>query len=321
MFSLWVVAVVGLASAQPTSASATTSVTCTTDEWAFNEDNLSPCLVASALEAACNGGTWNIPPLAPNSQYVGPYQGQSNKCVCSTVVYSLVSACGACQGGGITTWSHWSFNCTASDITLSQYPHNIPPAISIPSWAYLSVITADVWDPSAALAAHNSGAPDSTVATSATATSATATSASTGIPSSTGTPTKNSNHAAAIAGGVVGGVVGLALISIGVFVLIRQFNKAPPVSSGGREMFDLAASPAPFHGIASPPLSMQAEPQRFYDPSDPSTFPSSPCPTFPAYAPSTTASDSAATSYHPHSPQPVLTHGIPSGRYTGVPEV
>ncbi|KAF8514092.1 hypothetical protein BU17DRAFT_94783 [Hysterangium stoloniferum] len=322
MLSLLVIAVVSLASTHRSSAIATTSVTCTTDEWTFNEDNLSPCLVASALQATCSGGSmflvplpfssfahassdWTIAPLDPGLQYAGPYVGQSNKCVCSTVVYSLVSACGACQGRGITTWSQWSLNCTASDITISQYPITIPPAISIPSWAYLNVTIPDVWDPTEARAAHDSGKPDSTAAPSATA------------PASTGPSSERSNHTGAIAGGVVGGVVVLALIAIGVFVLMRRRNTAPQTASSRGEKLYMAASPATFHAMASPPLSAQ----KLYDPSDPSTFPIHPSPTLPPYAPSTIASNSPSTYYHPQSPQPLLAYSNPGGRYSGAPEV
>jgi hypothetical protein len=76
-----------------------------------------PCLVAAYLMAACNGGRklssllhrsfgstadfffaeYSIDPLAINYHYAGPIGSEANICQCSTVTYSLVSACGDCQ--------------------------------------------------------------------------------------------------------------------------------------------------------------------------------------------------------------------------------
>jgi hypothetical protein len=38
--------------------------------------------------------------------YGGPYGGQANTCICSTIVYSLVSACAGCQG---SSWVEYVF--------------------------------------------------------------------------------------------------------------------------------------------------------------------------------------------------------------------
>ncbi|KAF8514088.1 hypothetical protein BU17DRAFT_94777 [Hysterangium stoloniferum] len=305
MFPLWVSAVVGIAYIHRISATATTEAICTADLWTFNKDSVSP--FASDLQAACSGGIWDTPALTLGLSYIGPKQDQANKCTCSTVVYSLISACGACQGGTIITWSQWSLNCTSSDITLSQYPLTIPQNTSIPSWAYLNVTGTNVWDPSAAFADHNSGAADSTAVPSAT-----------GIPTSTG---KKSNPAGPIAGGVVGGVVGLALIAVGVFVLMKRRNVVRPVSGGEKEKIDLAASPSFHGGYPSPSFQMHTDPHKLYDPSDPSTFPRSPAPTSPTQAPSMIASDSVATYYNRQSAHSLPAQSRPGGQYTGVPEI
>jgi hypothetical protein len=46
---------------------------------------------------------FNIPPLNTGSQYSGPVVGGSTVCTCNTVTFSLVAACGACQGGSVAT--------------------------------------------------------------------------------------------------------------------------------------------------------------------------------------------------------------------------
>jgi LPXTG-motif cell wall-anchored protein len=59
-------------------------------------------------------------------------------------------------------------------------------------------------------------------------------------PSSSGTPQKES-HTGAIAGGVVGGVAGLALIGVAAFLLFRRRKKAQQ----GIASSELSSDPAP----------------------------------------------------------------------------
>ncbi|KAF8514459.1 hypothetical protein BU17DRAFT_68391 [Hysterangium stoloniferum] len=331
MFSVWTLAIVALAFPYLSSATAT-----------YNQENLSPCLVASVLEAACVGGTLNIDPLGTDAFYIGPSADGSNKCICSTVVYSLISACALCQEKGFIKWSQWRLDCAASDITIGQIPITIPQPISVPSWAYLNVTITDDWDSSAALAVHNSSAPDTTSLPPATGTtsppangttsadlatgittspSATEAPLAPGSTTSTSTPGKKSNHAGPIAGGVIGGVIGFVLIGVGAFVLVRRRNTAASASSSDTEKFDLAASPPPFMEYAWLPFPMQtdSQPQKLYDPSDPSTFPRTPV--FPTHVPPLAAPDGVATGYHPQNPLSLLPESGPSGRYTGAPEI
>ena len=50
---------------------------------------------------------FDIQALPPGRMYGGPTAAQSNLCECNTVVYSLVSACAACQG---STWILYAFH-------------------------------------------------------------------------------------------------------------------------------------------------------------------------------------------------------------------
>ncbi|KAF8514457.1 hypothetical protein BU17DRAFT_94568 [Hysterangium stoloniferum] len=323
MFPLWVVAVICLASTHGSSARALADVTCITDRWTFNGNNASPCQVGSELQSQCNGGNWDVTRLAPNAQYSGPNEGQSN-------------------ARSFPTLSQWNFNCTPSDITMGQFPIKLKPGLSVPSWAYLNITAADVWDLSAALAVHNSGAPDTTSLPPASGTisppangttsadlatgittspSATEAPSAPGSTTSTSTPGKKSNHAGPIAGGVVGGVIGLVLIGVGAFVLVRRHNTAASASSSDKEKFDLAATPSPFIEYAwlSFPMQNDSEPQKLYDPSDPSTFPRTPV--FPTHVPPFATPDGVSTGYHPQNPLSLLPESGPSGRYTGVPEI
>lgn len=41
---------------------------------------------------------YNVDALPDQTHYLGPTLALANPCQCNTVVYSLMSACGACQG-------------------------------------------------------------------------------------------------------------------------------------------------------------------------------------------------------------------------------
>ena len=82
----------------------------------FNSLHQDPCTVAKYLGGVCiNGGEcipcllsyslklvnldYPIPALATNQVYTGPNPLAANECRCSSVFYSLLSACAICQDG------------------------------------------------------------------------------------------------------------------------------------------------------------------------------------------------------------------------------
>ena len=91
----------------------------------FNSQNKSPCVVASEMAAVCNGGrtfnfhhwdflnlTWFsstcleyfVIALPVDSHYTGPNSTVVNPCQCSSVFYSLLSACADCQNRTFVEW-------------------------------------------------------------------------------------------------------------------------------------------------------------------------------------------------------------------------
>ncbi|KAF8487539.1 hypothetical protein JB92DRAFT_3130675 [Gautieria morchelliformis] len=300
-------------------AQATTSATCTTDLWTFNKEAVSPCIVAAALQAACNNGRFMVPALPSGGQYSGPLKGEANSCSCSTVTYCMIAACAACQGKTTETWPTWKTNCSADQVTVGWYPVPIPSGVGIPAWAYLNVSASNTWDAAAASALHVAGGVESY----ASGYSATATAAG-----ATGSSPRQNSKVTAIAGGVTAGLVGLSLIGGLIFLLFRRNKRkrhnAPSsqyiqsVQLGG-EKFDpalayqhrLAPTPVPCHvnlapGLRAPPLT------KLYDPSDPSTFPSpqeaiSGFPGYSSPAPSSTTFGAVApaTSYRSLTPDSI----------------
>ncbi|KAH7098574.1 hypothetical protein BKA62DRAFT_712749 [Auriculariales sp. MPI-PUGE-AT-0066] len=121
-------------------------------DWMFNTLDQSPCQVASWLAGACIDDVFNIDSLQPGKHYIGPATTQlSSPCVCSSVEYALVSACGMCQGESSTQkWSTWIKNCTAGDTMSNGYNHEIPSGTRVPAWAYIDIPMADMLDLNAA---------------------------------------------------------------------------------------------------------------------------------------------------------------------------
>jgi len=142
---------------------------------------------------------------------------------------------------------------------VAGYPLTLPSNIGVPHWAFLNVTKNDIWDINAAQSAGD------TPETSAAGPQATGNS---------GSPDKSESHKStnvgAIAGGVVGGVIFLALVGLGAFYFLRwRKDRVPPSAQFTKphtsEKFDLAASPAPYPRTAmTPALPMQTEPPKLY---------------------------------------------------------
>ncbi|KAL0577868.1 hypothetical protein V5O48_004104 [Marasmius crinis-equi] len=247
--------------------------------WAFNSKNQSPCDVASYLGGVCNAGNFEIPALNLSQQYLGPTVATQNPCRCSTAFYSVLSACAACQGRTYLKWSAYNGNCSSVHTGFSE---GIPAGTAVPSWAYIDITPSDGFDPTQARAAANG--PEST---------GTPKPSQTNTPSAIASPTQSSSsdssdsggsksNAGAIAGGVVGGIAGLAIVAGLVFWFLRRRRARP------RGITDIDApfavntgnlpptSPDPTR-VGSPfSLDTQTAPKPvLYNPADPRTFPDS----------------------------------------------
>ncbi|KIJ23832.1 hypothetical protein M422DRAFT_275520 [Sphaerobolus stellatus SS14] len=125
-----------------------------TTNWMSNQRGMSPCEVAANLEAL------HIKKLpSTSSVYTGPRNGHSNPLQCSTVSYSMVSACAVCQGGGFKSWKGWASNCIMRDISVGNYPLPLPPGIEVPTWAYMNVEEIGIFDVKRAKAIASAPAP------------------------------------------------------------------------------------------------------------------------------------------------------------------
>jgi len=267
--------------------------------WAYNGLYQSPCVVAAYLESSCNGGQFNIPKLPDGSQYSGPTSAQFYPCECNTVVYSLVSACADCQGGNWILWSAWSSQCPS--VALSTYPKSIPDHTRIPHWAYLDVVTSNNWNESASEIA---GDYPEVTPTAPSIVQASSTAAPQNSSSSNSNQNNSSSNTGKIAGGVVGGVVGAALLAAFILWYLRRRRlRAVPRPSPFAEKAETFGSPDP-----SPSISTG----KYYDPSDPSTFPK------PFTSPSASVIQTTASTDQVHS---IMSRPSDRSRYPGLPLV
>ncbi|KAH9030975.1 hypothetical protein EDB84DRAFT_1493765, partial [Lactarius hengduanensis] len=206
--------------------------------WTYNSFEQAPCSTAGYLAAQCSNGQFTIPQLAVGNHYTGPSGGSDNGiCQCNSVLYSLISACAGCQKGTWLSYDDWTANCSAR-AAMSTFPQSISNSTRVPAWAFLNVSTSQPWDN---ITACNFG----------------------GSPESVGTfrpsfaPQYSSG--AALSAGVIAGVVagttvaGFAAIAAGVWYLP-------------------GATTQDHSGYESVPWTPQSD-MKFYDPSDPSTYP------------------------------------------------
>ncbi|RDB21554.1 hypothetical protein Hypma_011740 [Hypsizygus marmoreus] len=296
----------------------TETATCTDTafQWTFNSLNQSPCVIASYLGGVCNNGQFNVPPLSVDRVYLGPVPATANSCRCSSVFYSLIAACSACQTREWLNWSSYNTNC--STVYPGIFTGSIPSGTKVPHYAYIDVVGNDTFNTATAFGALDF--PESSAIPQSTGTS---TSSITGLPAPTQTTSSGSSKAGPIAGGVVGGVVFLAIVAAGLFWWIRRrrnVRTAPSAMVNTGYSAPPAAPPAtttPMSFTSAQPLTTMPAP-RLYDPSDPSTYPS------------TAATSGVFTppmqqqSLHPnHSGSTYYSAGQApqTSRYTGAPEL
>ncbi|KAG1803753.1 uncharacterized protein HD556DRAFT_1303775 [Suillus plorans] len=306
------IVVLAAAAPVPRGASAQTStVTCLPSfGWMNNTLGQDPCVVTSYLESVC--GAFTVGPLPPNTYYGPPSAAGADSCTCNTVTYSMMAACSDCQNA-----------------TYVSYPMDIPTGTKVPNWAYLNVgarlpvpiIVSGGFDP---VAAQNNGDLPESTATNAQSTitvtysttfSASLTSSSTtstGLsPTSTSSPT--SPNVGVIAGGV-GAILGAAIIGLVIWFFVRRRRSFTTPSAAFSDPGGGPGHTQKFYSTSANAFPMARQP-RFYDPSDPATFPGRPH----SFADPVTSSSSI--SKNPSMPSPVFPRQSRLGQYAGVPEL
>ncbi|KAH9955180.1 hypothetical protein BGW80DRAFT_375632 [Lactifluus volemus] len=204
--------------------------------WTYNSLGQNPCEVAAFLQSICYGGEFHIPALPQGRAYNGPAYGDNTLCKCSTIVYSLLSACDACQGDPWFNWKDFSGNCTAGQ-PASSFPVPVPAGIRVPQWALIDITVEGTWDSTQSYAVgdlpevlpgaliNGTSTSTSSVIPSSTATTSTSSSISSSEPTDTATSSSpspsssagSSSNVGAIRGGVAGGLVAVSAAALILF--------------------------------------------------------------------------------------------------------
>jgi len=246
--------------------------------WSYNTKSQNPCEIAGSLETPCLGVDYEIGPLGNYTSYSCPQQNDAGqqKCGCNSIIYSLIAACALCQtdqNASSVAWSEWARLCDV--VYVVQYPFQIPFNASVPNWAYVNYTdsTFDVVRAQAAGRDPEVTPPASSMSSVVTLTStiftgglpSAAQPSGTGFssvpdPNSTGGSGSSKSNTGAIAGGVVGGITGLAALG---FLFLKRWGRGG--NPGNRNIL------GPNQMTFNPTLNQDQ--QKLYDPSDPSTFP------------------------------------------------
>ncbi|KAI9459401.1 hypothetical protein BJY52DRAFT_366461 [Lactarius psammicola] len=290
---------IGPARAQVSAPNCTDS----TFNWSFNSLQQNPCWVSAYLSSVCSGGSFLIPALLPQHSYTGPtgISDYGDICKCNTVVYNLMSACDACQGESWIPYSTWSFNCTTK-ATPGTFPEPVPAGTRVPKWAYIDTSFGDNWNISEAQRVGDSPEVTGTALIVATSTSEVTKSTITPDTSSSSTPiSDHSSNTGAIAGGVVGGIIAVALIAGVVLWFVIRRRRARSVPSAPYE------DPQGSEKEQLPPHPLAEGTLKIYDPSDPATYPSK------EYLPLEVSNQRVGSTNHQQQPS--------DSGYSGLPEV
>ncbi|KAH9970055.1 hypothetical protein BJV74DRAFT_263903 [Russula compacta] len=273
--------------------------------WTFNSLDQNACTVAAYLMSTCNGGSFTINPLQPGHAYTGPTGAtginDSNMCKCNTVMYSLLSACDACEGVYWFGWDYFLTNCTQT-LPPSTFPLPVPAGTRVPKWALLDITDGahdNNWN--ANISQLTGDAPEvgpggvigpSGVSTAASATgtatraisTATRSTSADNSPSPTSESSSNEDspgsNGGIVWGGIGAGIGGVSIASVAIlFYLRRRRPQTPSTPLTAQPQMEQAQQPLPmplsdnrtFAPSSAPEVSMAQ--MRPHNSNDPTTSP------------------------------------------------
>ncbi|KAH9052234.1 hypothetical protein EDB87DRAFT_566831 [Lactarius vividus] len=273
-------------------------------DWTSNTLGQSVCMVTAYMLATCNSSVFTVNPLTSEEAY-GYMLDESDfeRCECNVIAYNLLSACEACQRAKGSTWEWYSGNCPVG-IDPLPFPNPVPSGTSLPQWALVDSTRTNNWNIAEAYRIYQDGVPDlepgssvrakdpggvsptsstslseasTTSGTSPSGVSPTSSTSPSGVSPTSSTSSSGGSfppsssgsgpNTAAIAGGVVGGVVALAAIGALLFHILRKRQRSQAQST------EVGGGMSPMSQEHSPVSKTRVAPMNFYDPNDPRTFP------------------------------------------------
>ncbi|KDN33274.1 hypothetical protein RSAG8_13636, partial [Rhizoctonia solani AG-8 WAC10335] len=148
-----------------------------------------------------------------SAQYRRPQGNGANLCRCNMVVWNLIQACSLCQGGRTASWGNWVSNCSTDVITIGSYPLQLAP--------YVATQAGLIYHDFSSQGTFQLQATREVTASESEMLTFAGTSTATGTSTAISTPCVSISNAGAIAR--AGGVVGLVLVAIlGWFILRKK---------------------------------------------------------------------------------------------------
>ncbi|KAJ7120494.1 hypothetical protein C8R43DRAFT_1034878 [Mycena crocata] len=181
--------------------------------------------------------TWAEGPCNLNHNVLCTDENTNQHCTCSAISYFLAAACEVCTTNSTLSWEEYRQSDNCPPDSPEKFPLPLPTVL--PQWAVkmaLATPTPTTFDITvASFIAVNSALPSSTSSSTATA-SSTSGSDPTQITSNEASPTSTSSSAASpltaaakgssqvgpIAGGIIGGLIFLALVGTGIWYVMRR---------------------------------------------------------------------------------------------------
>jgi len=203
-----------------------TSISCSTYTWSSNSLGQSSCEIAEYLNSVCttsNGSYFSE--LTSASGYTLSAEDQ-NPCLCTTVVYNLVSLCRLCQSEDLLypTWDQWSEHCTSIS---DGFPLELPGGTAVPDWAYQNVTGTNAFNETLAAAVATTDHAESSSSASPSSTGSATTSPTTSpFTSPEESLSSGNSHAAAVIAGLIAGVIGMGLLAVAILFLIRRRRRS-----------------------------------------------------------------------------------------------
>ncbi|CAE6429373.1 unnamed protein product [Rhizoctonia solani] len=268
-----------------------TSAVCVVHTWTLNSRGQNPCLVAAYLNAPCTpDNVIDVPSLGEGEGgYYTINASTVDICICNSVVWNLFSACALCQRGVSISWRQWRAPCLDNMVNVGKYPVSLPAGVSVPSWAYYDFTATGIFNH---ITASQQSGPESSAISGPTSTdslaptlvsTATGANGSTSIPNPNKSQSGSSSTTGAIIGGVVGGVLGIGLLGLIAFVIVRkrkpeapaikypETSHKPPMTTAFDTATPIMVGQAPSHQFGDPSPPAATLEYKSYNASNPST--------------------------------------------------
>ncbi|CAE6416973.1 unnamed protein product [Rhizoctonia solani] len=269
-----------------------TSAVCVVHTWTLNSRGQNPCLVAAYLNAPCTpDNVIDVPSLGEGEGGITLSMHLRLTFVYATRWYGTFFRLVLYVKGEFPSgiWRQWRAPCLDNMVNVGKYPVSLPAGVSVPSWAYYDFTATGIFNH---ITASQQSGPESSAISGPTSTdslaptlvsTATGANGSTSIPNPNKSQSGSSSTTGAIIGGVVGGVLGIGLLGLIAFVIVRkrkpeapaikypETSHKPPMTTAFDTATPIMVGQAPSHQFGDPSPPAATLEYKSYNASNPST--------------------------------------------------